>query len=500
MSPDCLSSLSQRTETDRCSPFVIATNDALEKLEHLDIQGLKRAPEGAERFLFLANHQNEIQISGGDTASHSKPHIVIMRCSDAAGAYPSPLLMEEEEQQKNIISRFHRILSCVELKTTRSDLIMTDFLRNHTPWLDEMDPMHFIVGGPAIRAAEAAEKESQVESWATKATSPGGECQKRPHEPVDAGNNSESQSRHSRAAKRSSMAPKVALPTRTAGSASQTSTSEEKTPASKTQAQVLQAGSYAVRMLSMSPVHTWNLLIIGTCPSLDPRKPLLTVTGERVYILYYDRQGHARSYSLNILKSLPHFLVLLLAFPRLDLEGWRFAPNLSHDTDSNPSAQLVVTLGNLVRQPAARVEFPADRVRWAHWGLVGRATEAYEFDLTDHRPKEQVVKLGRPKVIRTPETEIFKELGEIPDEASKRHILDLLAFQMPTVVDTRLIHKRLAILPQAHFPESLIPRRLVFTVCQTLLPVWDLTLDGFFDVWVEALFCMLDSSMSSVHD
>ena len=233
----------------------------------------------------------------------------------------------------------------------------------------------------------------------------------------------------------------------------------------------------------------------------------MTVTDERVYILYYDRQGRARSYGLNILKSLPHFLVLLLAFQRLDEEGWGFAPNLSHDTDSHTSPQLEMRLRKPadglsapVRQPAARVEFTADRGRWAHWGLVGQATEVYEFDLTDHPPKEQVVKLSRPEVVRTPETEIFKELGNIPDEASKRHILDLLASQMPTMVDTRLIRKRLGILPQTQFPESLTPRRLVFPVCRTLFPVWDLTPDRFFDVWVEALFCMLDTSMSSVHD
>jgi hypothetical protein len=46
MCTDCISSLSKKTETDRYSPFVIATNDALEKLQNLNIQGLKRAPEG----------------------------------------------------------------------------------------------------------------------------------------------------------------------------------------------------------------------------------------------------------------------------------------------------------------------------------------------------------------------------------------------------------------------------------------------------------------------
>ena len=284
MSSDRFSSLGQKTETDCCSAFTIAANDALEKLEHLDIQGLKRAPEGTEQILFLANHENEIQVQDDEAASHPKPHIVVMRRSDAAGAYPFSLLTKEGGQQKNIASRFHRILSCVEFKATRSDLIMTDFLKNHTPLLDEMDPMHLIVDGPTIRAAEAARKEGQVESRATREMVSGSESRKRPHGPVDAGNNSESQSRptkrvavesvplksrYPRAAKKVSVAQKVALPTQTTGSGSKTSTPEEKTSESKTQDQVLQASSYAMRML-MSRAHAWNLLIIGTCLGLDP--------------------------------------------------------------------------------------------------------------------------------------------------------------------------------------------------------------------------------------
>jgi len=37
MCADCLSSLSKEMEADRYAPFVSATNDALEKLETLDI-------------------------------------------------------------------------------------------------------------------------------------------------------------------------------------------------------------------------------------------------------------------------------------------------------------------------------------------------------------------------------------------------------------------------------------------------------------------------------
>ena len=218
-----------------------------------------------------------------------------------------------------------------------------------------------------------------------------------------------------------------------------------------------------------------------------------------MHILYYDRQGGTQSYGLNILKSLPHFLVLLLAFQRLDLEGWGFAPNLRFDTDNHTSAQLEVTLcksagglGALVRQPAASVKFMRDRALRVHWELVGRATGVYECDLAHGPPKEQVFKLTWTKVSHTPDSGILEE----PGEATKGHILDLLAPQIPTMMNTRL----LCTLPRPHFSEPLGPRRLVFNVCRMLFPVWDLTPDGFFDVWVQTLFCMLDSSMSGVHD
>ena len=52
--------------------------------------------------------------------------------------------------------------------------------------------MHLIVDGP-VMAKKAAEQESQ--SRATRAIPPGNERQKRPHDPVDTGNDSESQPR-----------------------------------------------------------------------------------------------------------------------------------------------------------------------------------------------------------------------------------------------------------------------------------------------------------------
>lgn len=169
-----------------------------------------------------------------------------------------------------------RILSCIEFKALQFDLKMIDCLKNDAPLLDDMDPMQLIVDGPAIRAAEkAAEKEGQEESWATHATLSGSESQERPHEPVDAGNNTakrvgvdsgSSTSWYSRAAEESPMAL-VALPKQTTRSDSQMSMPQEKTSETKTLDPTLQA---AIETLSMSRVHACNIIIIGTCLSLDP--------------------------------------------------------------------------------------------------------------------------------------------------------------------------------------------------------------------------------------
>ena len=91
---------------------------------------------------------------------------------------------------------FHRILSNVSFNATQSDLKMSDCFKNDTPMLDEMEPMHLTIEGPAIRAAKwAAGKECQTESWATRATPSRNENREQPHELVDTENDGESQPR-----------------------------------------------------------------------------------------------------------------------------------------------------------------------------------------------------------------------------------------------------------------------------------------------------------------
>ena len=65
-----------------------------------------------------------------------------------------------------------------------------------------------------------------------------------------------------------------------------------------------------------------------------------------MHIWFYDWQGGIQSYGLDNIKNLPQFFVLLV-LQRLDLEGWRFVPNLSLDTDNHSSAQVDVTVGEL---------------------------------------------------------------------------------------------------------------------------------------------------------
>ena len=53
---DCFSSLGKEKETDRYIPFINTTNDTLEKLGGLNVEGMKEAPKGSNRIIFLVNH------------------------------------------------------------------------------------------------------------------------------------------------------------------------------------------------------------------------------------------------------------------------------------------------------------------------------------------------------------------------------------------------------------------------------------------------------------
>jgi len=66
------------------------------------------------------------------------------------------------------------------------------------------------------------------------------------------------------------MALVSAPPQQPKGYRSRTGTPQEKISESKKREPFLQAGSYAIEMLSMTRVHAWNILIVGTCLNLGP--------------------------------------------------------------------------------------------------------------------------------------------------------------------------------------------------------------------------------------
>jgi hypothetical protein len=272
MCPDGLPSLSLKAEPDRYAPFVTATNIALEELELLDIPGLKPAPTGADRIIFFTNHPHEIQIQSGAASSNRKPDVVVMRLSDAAQAYDVPqgwAQLKDVAPNSGKPQSFHKILSCIEFKAVRTDMTMSDFLKDDTPSLAEIDPMHLMVYG-----------KKKVDSQSIQLTLSGSDRKKRPRSPSD---DSETRKRstkrlvveagpsrvwYPRAAKGAAMPQAKAIPKQTTGSGSQPKTPQEKVSDSKIRDPILQTGSYAVEMISMFRVHIWNILIIGTCPSL----------------------------------------------------------------------------------------------------------------------------------------------------------------------------------------------------------------------------------------
>ena len=237
------------------------------------------------------------------------------------------------------------------------------------------------------------------------------------------------------------------------------------------------------------------------CAYVFVQVPLLKATDERVHIWCCDRQGGTQLHGLILINNLPHFFVLL-APQRLDMEEWRFAPNLSFDMNNHSPAQFEVTLHGpavgleaRIHQSAAIVEFTYDQVLRAHWGQVRRETAGYQCDLADYLPKRQVVKLNWAEVSHTPEPNALEELGETLDEGVKGHILALLASKIPMMMDTRLIRTRLGTIPQPLFPSPRASRRVVIPVFQSGVPCGISPLMNFSLFGCRLFPRMLDSSV-----
>ena len=265
---DYLFSLRRKEEVDRYIPFVDATNNALEKLRVVNIQELKKSPKEAEQIIFLVNHPHRIPVQSGGAVSHRKPDVLIMRSSDAARAreYPPSQITYTWKQLTKIAVNgvkprdFRHILSCVEFKADEDDRKMEDFPEDITPSLTEGEVMHIIVDGPEFRAAK------RVESQAA-----GG--QKREREEDNLAQPKSTKRRAIAGPSRTSLprSVKVSQPAQVAAhaSGSQARTPQEKTFEDKDRDPILQAGSYATEMLSLSRTEAWNLLILGMCFSFD---------------------------------------------------------------------------------------------------------------------------------------------------------------------------------------------------------------------------------------
>ena len=195
-----------------------------------------------------------------------------MRLDDAARTYSSSQSQNDWGQLKIIAQKgakpqnFRRILSCVEFKAEQFDRTMEDYPRDGTQPLHDTEPMHIVGDVLARKAAKRSE---------SQATKSGSESLKRKLKDAEFANEPDSQPRSTKRAagsgrawyprpgKESQTPPGMPQSKQTTGF--QTKTPQEKTSENKTRDPILQAGSYAVEMISMSRVHVWNVLIIGMC-------------------------------------------------------------------------------------------------------------------------------------------------------------------------------------------------------------------------------------------
>ena len=159
---------------------------------------------------------------------------------------------------------FRHILSSVEFKADKVDRRMEDFPKDITPSLNEGGVMHIAVDGREFRAAK------RMESRAAGS-------QKREREEDNLSQPKFIKRRAIAGPSRTSLPRSVKVPQSVQvvaqASGSQARTPQEKTFDDKDRDPILQAGSYATEMLSLSRIQAWNLLIFGMCFSFGLEPP-----------------------------------------------------------------------------------------------------------------------------------------------------------------------------------------------------------------------------------
>ncbi|KAI5994272.1 hypothetical protein F5J12DRAFT_896793 [Pisolithus orientalis] len=218
------------------------------------------------------------------------------------------------------------------------------------------------------------------------------------------------------------------------------------------------------------------------------------VIGDDIWIWYYDHQGLISVAGFNFVQDLPHFLVLLYALQRFNLEDW------GRNTDFEPQLEGDRVKSYILEVDGCTLELYGKSD--PHMVLAGRGTNV--MDVTCEGPMsvnskekadELVAKIYWAEEARVPEEYILNRIEEAGkhDDTIRGHVPDL-RFTKRFSVSTSIIRKALGL----KNPDK-GSRVLVLLVSKKLSPVYELPGDEMFDAWRQCVLCHYTLWSKGIH-
>ncbi|CAE6397506.1 hypothetical protein ACGC1H_000164 [Rhizoctonia solani] len=267
---------------------------------------------------------------------------------------------------------------------------------------------------------------------------------------------------------------------------------------------VIQSGCYGAEMLhcSLGRGHAFGLVNIDAT----------------FWVWWYDRQGAIQSTGIDVIRNLPHFLVLLFVLQRLTLADWGFNEALdpsitsrhgsknchSNQGQSPDKGKKRKTEGERVatRIQATSAEFainstlkiqynvPLQTSLYAPFCLKGRSTNSFHVtalhatNAPTDSPTSSVAKLYWPHRDRLREEDIIKEARGVADDLGN-HLPLVVGSCDVDMMGTLRIRQELGIDSNSPCP----PRALRIVIFERLIPITDLEGDDFLIALVECMRC-----------
>ncbi|KAL5637364.1 hypothetical protein ACGC1H_001118 [Rhizoctonia solani] len=212
----------------------------------------------------------------------------------------------------------------------------------------------------------------------------------------------------------------------------------------------------------------------------------MIIVDSKVWIWRFDHQGAIQSTGIDFIKSLPRFLVFLLAIQRFDPADWGFDEELdpsiplrhSSNTRFTPKpVEYVVDhkVGKL------KVNITSDTEKHLHevFSLRGKSTKVFKVTAPGQPPL--MAKLYWPNHNRPHEVKIIEHACDNPDLL--KHLPSVRGWRNIDSIGTRRIRNQLGI--GSNSPR--LPRRLVIIIFEELFPITKLSGDYLVLIWLQCV-------------